>query len=170
MQEVSFRIRFTTPCLGSVRPPSDADPLVANTMMKDADQRVIFMNSWWRAAFIKASRSISIAQRDVAKIEFDPIIDGPLSIYERIWANTKAPKPIDRHGVTRHEAFSANAVVVCRALVPNGLSKTIFRRLLETVGSFIGISPYGHQHGFGRFVIEDIKYGSRAGPDNPNAG
>lgn len=152
MLEVRFKIKFTTPCLGNVRPSFGTG---LNKMLKDSDGRVVFMASWFHIALRRSARSVGQAQHIVDGIQWSPVMDGALSTYDRVWTNRKAPSG-ERHGVTRHEAFLPGTVVAGSAVLPDFLDQKTFSVLMSAVGKFIGLSPYGHRQGFGRFEIVEV--------------
>lgn len=143
--ELVVRLRFTTPALGNVR-RDDYD-----RMMRDSDGNVIFMPSWWRAAFAQAAKALSRSHHYVNQIFAAPPIDGPISKIERRYGK----EPSD---VKTHEGFDVGAVVTVRFAIPGKMHIRQFIELLEAVGTYIGISPYGWKRAsYGHFQILEVK-------------
>lgn len=143
--EVIARIRFTTPCLGNVR-RSDYD-----RMTRDAEGRIIFMPTWWRAALGQAARAISRYQDYVKQIMPALPIEGKLSRVSRRYG--KGPNDLKVH-----EGYDAGAVVTVRFAIPNRMHIRQFTELLDAVGQYVGISPYrgGGKGDYGFFKILEV--------------
>ena len=150
--EVTARIRFTRPCLGNVRRP-DCDQ-----MERDPEGNVIFLSTWWRAAFAKAARAINRHYKLVDNIHPALQIYGPVTRIERPYT--------EQHGDGRqrrikiHEGFAVGAVVECSFLLSSGMTADYFTELLESVGIYFGISPYGWKTGlYGFFKVLEVRKG-----------
>jgi hypothetical protein len=142
--EVVARLEFTTPCLGNVRKP-DYD-----RMLRDRDDQVIFMPSWWRAAFAKASTALSRYHRLVDKIHPALQVEGRVTQIKRFFGR-------QMDGCKTHEGFDTGAVVTFRFILPYGMTIGQFTELLEAVGDYIGISPYGWKTGdYGHFKVQEV--------------
>ena len=148
--EVVARLEFTTPCLGNVRKP-DYD-----RMSRDRDGKVIFMPSWWRAAFTKAAIALSRYHRLVDKIYPALQIEGRVSRIKRLFGSKM-------NGVKIHEGFDIGTQVVCRFALPHGMTVGQFTELLEDTGLYIGVSPYGWRDDCGRFRVLSVDSAARRG-------
>lgn len=143
--ELVAKLRFTTPALGNVR-RDDYD-----RMLRDSDGNVIFMPSWWRAAFTQAATAISRYHHYVNQIFAAPPIGGQLSQVERRYGK----EPGD---VKVHEGFDVGTVVTVRFAIPGKMHIRQFIELLEAVGTYIGISPYGWRRAsYGHFQILEVR-------------
>lgn len=140
--EVTVRLRFTTPSLGDVRSPN------RDTMRRDREGKIVYLQAWWRATLKFAAHAISRHHKEVEEIQADPLIDGKTSVYKRYYS-------LD--GFKEHEAFLDGDEVVARFMLPNKLSIGEFHELLEVAGKYAGISPYGFKQNFGRFVVMSIE-------------
>jgi len=150
--EVVTRLEFTTPCLGNVRDPQ------CDRMQRDRDGRVIFMPSWWRAAFAKAATALSRYHRLVDKIHPALQIDGTLTRIKRAYGSK-----MDRYKL--HEGYAVGAVISARFILPFGMTIGQFTELLEATGDYIGISPYGWQLDYGRFKVREVIRRARGTPE-----
>jgi len=139
--EVTAKLRFVRPSLGSVRRP-DYD-----RMQRDQDGAVIFLPSWWRAAFAQAAKALSKYYKYVDMIHPGMRVDGNLSKIKR-WYGSKKFKV--------HEGFAVGTVVRASFLIPTALSQNEFTELLEAVGEYIGISPYGWRDQYGLFKVLEV--------------
>jgi len=148
--EVVARLEFTTPCLGNVRRP-DYD-----RMPCDRDGNVIFMTSWWRAAFAKAATALSRYHRLVDKVHPALQVEGRIAPIKRFFGSR-----MERFKI--HEGFDVGTVVTCRFILPYGMTIEQFTELLETVGDYIGISPYGWRLGdLGHFKVLGVTRRARS--------
>lgn len=145
MIEVVVKLRFITPSLGHKR---SHGRYVPDKMLKDKDGRVIFLPRWWNAVLAYGADALSKYQGEICKIQWDPIIDGKLDFYDRYYTGSQ---------YRRHEAFLADSVIGVKAMIPSSIPIEDFQRVLELAGTYKGISPYGHDKGFGRFVVESVR-------------
>jgi hypothetical protein len=149
--EVIAQIQFVRPCLGNVRKP-DFDRL-----LRDPDGEVIFLATWWRSAFLKAARAINRYYKLVDKIRPALTVSGPVSHIKRWYGN-------DSSAFKVHEGFDTGTTVTAQFLLPSGMTLDQFRELLETVGCYFGISPYGWKAGYGIFHVLSVMPLKRARP------
>jgi hypothetical protein len=146
--EVTARIQFTRPCLGNVR-KDDYDRL-----LRAPDGEVIFLVTWWRAALAKAARAINRYHAFIDKISPALPVDGPVSHIKRWYGKGTSDFKI-------HEGFDAGAVVMVRFLLPSGMTLDQFTELLETVGEYFGVSPYGWRESYGLFKVLEVVRSAR---------
>lgn len=153
--EVTARISFTRPCLGNVREP-DFDKF-----LRDPDGEVIFLATWWRAALSKAAQALNKYHKLIDGIRPALPVRGPVSHVKRRYGNGANDFKV-------HEGFAAGAIVETQFLLPSGMTMDQFAELLETVGLYVGISPYGWKTGlYGQFkLLEVIKRDRRRAPRN----
>lgn len=137
--EVTARITFTRPCLGNVRRP-DYD-----RMPRDSTGEVIFMATWWRAAFAKAAKAINRFYSLVDRIHPALQVHGEVTRYER-WYNGGKRSTI-------HECFGVGTTVEVSFLIPSEMRLEDFAELLEATGLYIGVSPYGWREQYGLFRV-----------------
>ena len=142
--ELIVKIKFTTPCLGNVR-RDDFD-----RMVRDDSGRVIFLPSWWRAAFAQAASAISRYYNYVDQIRAAPPVEGEVTNIERRYGKGEADYKI-------HEGFDAGAAITVKFAIPGKMHIRQFVELLEAVGDYVGISPYGWKRGsFGHFKVLEV--------------
>lgn len=164
MAEVTAVIQFTRPCLGNVRRP-DFD-----RMQRDQDDVVIFMATWWRSAFLKAAKAINSHYDHVDKIHPALQVRGKISQINRRYGK-------DVSQIKIHEGFDTGTSVEVSFLIPTSMPIAAFADLLEATGVYIGVSPYGWQHGeYGRFKLLEVRKGGprsdkesrQLAPDHPS--
>lgn len=137
-----------TACLGGVRKEEK------DLMLRDPGGQVIFLQSWWTASFRQAAQGLNRHFREAPRILAVPTVDGPLGTFRRHYS---------KDGFKDHEAYPPNAQVTVRFCLPVSLSVADFAALLNFVGDYVGISPYGHRDGFGRFKVESVESAAKSG-------
>jgi hypothetical protein len=138
MREILVRLRFLTPCLGHLR-AHDCD-----RFERDADDNVIFMNTWWRQLFDYGAKAVGKHQRDVQSVRVHPVVAGDVSKFKRYYGPNK---------YKLHEAFKIGSEISVRIMLPDSLPVDDFLIILEKAGGYRGISPYGWAKGFGQFEV-----------------
>ena len=163
MRELTVRIKFTKACLGNVKKyiTKGTKKWPCFYMPRTPDGNVRFEVNWWKHSVKFAAEVLCRHQKAVGKIHFDVNVDGkPHSdqdlFYKRYFAAKKFVK---------HEAFREGEIIGINCLVPNEITDDDFWRLIDLVGRYKGISPYGPRE-YGFFVVDSI--GLRH-PHLPNA-
>ena len=113
--------------------------------MHAPDGCAVFLQSWWTAAFRLAAQGLNRHFREAGQIMVAPCVDGHLDHYDRASADGLKPR--------RHEAFLAGTEVKVNFYLPPGLSQAEFMEMLSFVGKYVGVSPFGHRDGYGRFEL-----------------
>lgn len=152
MRTVVARLRFTTPCLGNRKDSSRGGMLCH---LRDAQSRVVFLQSWWDSALVQTAQAYGRHQSTVRKIRWSPIVDGCTRVHKRYYKKDKYRK---------HEAFDVGDEIAVKAMVPTDIPIAEFRVLLSVLGEFYGISPFRRsksdgkdQGGYGRFEVVEVK-------------
>lgn len=158
MREITTRIKFTSPCLGKIRTyrtfciQGKRKKRAIFFLSKNAEGKVVFLQSWWQANLRKAADVLCRYQRDVRLVQFSPEVDGkprpiPDETYRRYY---------DRDRFSLHEAFFAGDVVGVSCLVPSNIDNDGFWKLMDISGKYYGISPYRPGE-FGFFKVETVE-------------
>lgn len=147
MQEVTIRLRFTSPCLGR-KPTKNKLGQTYYKLPRDGDDRVIFLLSWWNDCMQFAANLRNRNQKVVRQIVWDQVIDGNIKLFKRQVADNRKRK---RRGFAVHEAFASGDVIGVRAVLPTGLSLEDCADLLVLIGKYRGISW---------FQSDDVRYGT----------
>lgn len=165
MRELTLRIEFTTPCLGSIRTYKTVS--VRDTIKKRSyyllprspDGRIIFNQKWWSSILRKAADVDCSHQKHVDDVRFELEVDGmprkiPENFYERYYQKRKfAP----------HEAFFAGDVIGVSCLVPGSISDDDLWRLMDLAGKYYGISPLNERE-YGLFKVVGLQRRGRQVP------
>ncbi len=140
--QVVATIRFLTPSLGNCRNER------RDKMLRDQSGRIIYLQSWWRSGLGYAAQALSRLEKEVAEIQADPVVEGNPEIFRRYY---------NANSFKEHEAFLAGSTLKARFCLPNRVSTEDFKELLTVAGKYVGISPYGYRHDFGRFEVVSVE-------------
>jgi hypothetical protein len=140
MKTVKFTVEFLQPSLASGTRDQEV-----STFPRSSDGRIIFQDSWWHSALCAALQgTVEGAEVNASDIRMDPELDAETETYTRRYNGTQQRK---------HECIPAGAnVTFCAALASN-VSMDAFHTIMDRLGRFIGISPFGHRLGYGKFKI-----------------
>lgn len=151
MQEVTCRIRFTQPCLGSVRKQQSGGVIYA--MIRNHDGVVLLMPTWWSAITRYAAKVLNAHQDAVNQIDWDPCIDGTSRRWKRFLA---AERRGGRRPFALHEAFKPGDVIGVNCVLPQKLTISDFWRVLAIAGQYRGISPHNPRD-YGNFEVVEVR-------------
>ena len=142
------RIRFTTACLGSVKTDT-AGKWPIFMLPRGADGSVRFEQLWWRAGLRFAAQLMSRHQDVVNKVLADAKVhsDRNVESYYR--------RKLSEDRYIKHECFPAGMTVEIRFAVPSEIPNEEFKQLLNKMGQFRGITPFGPKE-YGHFVVEEL--------------
>lgn len=141
--EIIAKLKFRTPCLGGVR-RDDYD-----RMLRDTDGNVIFLPTWWRAAFAEAATAINRYDHYVNQIRPSPPVEGKLTQITRRYG--KGPQDYKIH-----EGFDTGTIITVKFAIPGKMHKQQFVELLEAIGDYTGFSPYRGRKQYGFFSVVSI--------------
>lgn len=149
MRELRVRIRFTKACLGDQKQVAKAGGWLVFLLPRGADKQVRFDPAWWRDGLRYAAKLINRHQDAVHQV----CADG------KVYTNPDARSMYRRHlpgkRYIKHECFPEGMAVDLHFAVPTEISEEDFKLLLNKLGAFRGISPYGFRD-YGFFVVEQI--------------
>lgn len=155
MRELIVTIKFTKPCLGSVKKYTTDSASGRRwpyfVMPRTPEGSVRFEAHWWRSSMQFAASVLCRHQRAVRDIHFDIAVDGtasgePKSYYKRYF---------DSKRFVRHEAFLAGDTVRVHCVVPTVISDDDLGSLMDIIGRFRGVSPYGPRE-YGFFTVVSV--------------
>ena len=151
MRELTVRIKFTTACLGNVKQHKPGDKWPSFWMPKTPDGKVRFEAQWWKHSLKFSAQVLCRHQRAVNQIHFDVSVDGkPDRRSENFYR-----RYLDGKKFLKHEAFMEGDIIGLNCIVPSEIDDDDFWRLMDIVGRFKGISPFGPRE-YGFFVVESV--------------
>ena len=143
MKAVSFELEFTTSVLANstnVKGQQDV-------FQRDGSNNIILQQSWIYTALTKAIELTRIRGVKASDISVDLVIKAPTEVYNRKYGHDQ---------YREHEAIMPGTVVTFNAMVSDNVTESILRNILEKLGTYIGLSPYGHALGHGRSVLKSL--------------
>jgi hypothetical protein len=146
MKDAKFTLEFVTHCLANGR----MDGEKVEVFPRDSTGRLIWKHAWWYAAFTKAINEAGLRDIKAGQINVCLTVEADVSIHRR---------RIKDKWHRAHEAILPGTQVTFEATVDDAVTQTMLDAILNRIGKYIGISPWGHNLGFGRFEVIDVKVG-----------
>ncbi|MFC1453620.1 hypothetical protein ACFLQL_00385 [Verrucomicrobiota bacterium] len=141
MKDAKIQIEFTTHCLAN----SSANDGKKDCFPRDTTTNdIIFQQSWWYSAFTKAieiSKTKGIKPSDVC---IDLMIKAETDLYKRKYGE---------NNFRVHEAIFPGSSITINAIVADHITESTLTAILTKMGTYIGLSPYGHKLGYGKFKL-----------------
>lgn len=164
MEEVSIRLRFNRPCLGSAKRTEGQRTIFK--LARDAAHRVMFLPSAWQGLMRYAAKVANEHQALVKLIDWNPIVE--MQPATREWRRTiVTQQPGRRPHYALHEAFLPGDIVEVTAVLPDGMTLDSFQGLMQLAGSYRGFSPFNNEtEKFGTFEVISVQPRRRAGGAN----
>ena len=145
MKQATFTVEFTSHCLAS----GNADVAKNyDTFHHTSDGSIIFSQSWFYSAFDRAIRSLRVSGVKPGDICMKLNVKAPVEVYTRRYSVDK---------FRTHEAIMPGTKVTFKALVEDHVTQSILDQILQHVGDYVGISPYGFKLGYGKFNLLGVE-------------
>jgi hypothetical protein len=152
MEEVRIQLRFNRPCLGAAKRQENQRTIFR--MDREPTGRVMFMPSAWQGVMRYAAKVANRHQALVKDIDWNPVIEG---LPGREWRRTIMDGRRRTH-YALHEAFMPGDVITVTAVLPDGMDRESFRKLMDIAGMYRGFSPFNNQtEKFGTFEVVSIE-------------
>jgi hypothetical protein len=143
MKDAAFRVEFIQHVLANSEENSKQC-----IFRRASDDALIFQQRWWHSAFASAIDSVDdLRHIKPGDICMDLLVKAPTEMYKRHYGGKR---------FRVHEAIMPGTVVEFSAIVGDRVTESNLKLLLQRVGRFIGISPFGHGLGFGNFRLLDV--------------
>lgn len=146
MKDCTFELEFTSHVLANGSSHDGKD----DHFQRDAAGHIVFQQPWFHSAF---STGIALARLKGIKasdIQVDLTFSAPTEVYSRKYGD---------HQFRDHEAIMPGTVVKFDAVVADHVTKQMVSAVLEKVGKFVGLSPYGFKLGYGKFNVAKVDVG-----------
>ena len=143
MKEAKFELEFTSHVLANstnVKGQKDV-------FQRDGDDNLVFQCSWWYTALTKAIELARVRGVKASDISMDLTVKAPTEIYNRKYSGDQ---------YREHEAIMPGTVVTFNAMVSDNITESILRNILEKLGTYVGLSPYGHGLGYGKAHLKSL--------------
>lgn len=143
MKDAKFTLSFTCHVLANdIGPDGKQD-----RFQRDSNKKIVFQQCWFHSAFCRAIELGHIKGMKAADIQMDLAFDAATSLYDRRYG-------VDKH--REHEAIMPGTSVTFEAMVADHVTESMLKQLLERMGKYVGLSPYGHKLGYGKFNVVSV--------------
>jgi len=153
MKETQFALEFTSHVLAN----STNFDGQKDMFQRDSDDKLIFQQSWWYSAYTKAIELSRLRGVKPGDISMDLTVEAATQLYDRRYGDNKT---------RTHEAIMPGTVVEFNAVVADHVTESILRLILDKMGTFVGLSPYGFRLGYGKFKVKSITMSPSEGVNN----
>ena len=143
MKDASFELCFTSHVLANGT-GADGKP---DQFQRDVDNRIVFQQCWFHSAFCRAIELAHMRGVKAADIQMDLTFDAVTQPYRRRYGDSC---------FRTHEAIMPGTRVTFNAVVADSVTENMLRILLERMGKFVGLSPYGFKLGYGKFSVVKV--------------
>ena len=157
MNDFEITIRMTTPMLANSLRPEDGDSAM-DQFFRNRDGRVTLRPQQVYSMLVAAQ---NLAPRDMPQVSAISLVGCdfglelktsiPSSRYEREYYCGDEPR------IRVHESFDAGTEISFRISLMARCHADELQDLLEIAGRYVGLSPYGHKNGYGRFDVVSVK-------------
>lgn len=144
MKDAKFILEFSTHVLANGTGPNGE----RDHFQRDSHGKLIFQQSWFYSAFSRAIEMAGIRGIKAGDINMDLAIDAPTQVYKRRYGDNR---------FRTHEAIMPGTEVTFNAVVADHVTESSLQHILERMGSFVGLSPYGYRLGYGKFNLVKVE-------------
>jgi len=153
MKDANWTLEFTSHVLAnSMHADGERD-----VFQRDSNGAMIWQQSWWYSAFTKAIELAHIRGIKAADIQVDLVVKADTAFYKRTYGRDEKSRV--------HEAIFPGTRVTFEAMVADHVTWSSLKAILERMGKYIGLSPYGHRLGFGKFNVAMLAVGGSDAAD-----
>lgn len=149
MKHIEIIATMVSPMLASSIKPEDGEQ-ATDTFLRDSDNNILIKQNqlYSMLGSAKAIRSSSI---NIDSIKFGlAMASGDTEVYLRSYRTDGQLK------YRKHESVPIGKEIRLRMYIPDKITLEDVAELFECAGGYVGLSPYGHRFGFGRFNVTGI--------------
>lgn len=144
MKDCAFVLEFTRHVLANENGPDG----VRDKFQRDSQGKLIFQQAWFYSAFAQAISLTRVRGIKPGDFHMDLTVDAPTEMYKRKYGEDK---------FRTHEAIMPGTQVKFNAIVADHVTQSTLELLLDRMGKFVGLSPYGYKLGYGRFITKLVE-------------
>jgi hypothetical protein len=104
----------------------------------------VWNQSWWYSALSSAIPQSGVRDVKPGHFNFRPNVSARTQLYRRKYNKDK---------FRTHESIMPGSRVAFEFVVPDHVTEGMARKIMEYLGSYIGLSPYGYNLGYGKFNV-----------------
>jgi hypothetical protein len=144
MKDCTITVVFTTHVLANnMGNRNDKD-----CFQRDNENNIIYQQAWWFSAFTRAIELAHIRGIKASDISMNLSVKAATDYYNRRYGDGK---------FRLHEAIMPGTHVTFEAVVSDHVTESNLRLILDRMGKFVGLSPYGYRLGFGKFNLVKLE-------------
>lgn len=151
MQRMTLTVEYVTHALSSGRHGDNH----YDSFERDPADNIIWRQPWWHAAILKTIELTGMRGLKPAYFYFEPAVKAETELFKRKYGRDK---------FRMHESIMPGSKMTVKALVDDTISEEQARDLFVNMGRFVGLSPFGHNLGYGKFEVVNFEL-NRSGND-----
>ena len=144
MKDAKFTLEFTNHVLANATGPNGE----RDHFQRDSENKLIWQQSWWYSAFTRAIELAHERNIKAADINMNLAVVADTEQYRRRYGDNK---------FRNHEAIMPGTRVDFEAIVADRVTESVLKKILERMGTYVGLSPYGYRLGFGKFNVVSVE-------------
>lgn len=157
MKDATFTLEFTTHVLANgIGPDGEKDHF-----QRDSTKALVWQQSWWYSAFTRAIELAHLRRIKAADIHMNLSVNAATDIYRRRYGDDN---------YRTHEAIMPGTRVSFEAVVADHITTSNLTSILDKMGKYVGLSPYGYKLGFGKFNVIKVEVASSENSDSEASG
>jgi len=147
MKDCHFTLEFTTHVLANSHSPDGE----RDRFQRDSDNKLIWQQNWWYSAFAQSIELAHIRGIKAADIHMNLAVKAETADYRRRYSL------VGKENCYRmHEAIMPGTKVTFEAIVADHVTESQLAMILERMGKYVGLSPYGYKLGYGKFNVTEV--------------
>lgn len=156
MRELTVRIRFTTPSLGSVKQRGKGSD-GRYYLPRHPDGKITYLAAWHHSNLRTASQLLNRHQKIVKDILWDIFVDGcPPKDGTQWYRRYYNAKNNGKRRFSQHECFPTGHIIGINCAVPTSITDDVMLQLMGAAGRYCGLSPWSPNE-FGHFEVVTIR-------------
>ena len=147
MKDAKFTLEFIAHVLANGTGPNGEK----DRFQRDSENKLIWQQSWWYSAFTRSIELANIRGVKAADIHMNLSVDAPTDFYRRRYGDSREDK------YRTHEAIMPSTRVSFEAIVADHVTESNLKTILDRMGAYVGLSPYGYRLGYGKFKVISVE-------------
>lgn len=144
MKDCIIEVEFTRHVLANgIGPNGERDHFE-----RDSQKNMIWQQSWWYSAFAKAIELAHIRGIKASDVCMNLTATAATKLYRRRYGDDK---------YRTHEAIMPGTRVRFEAVVADHVTESNLLTIMDRMGKYVGLSPYGYKLGYGKFNVISCK-------------
>lgn len=147
MKNAKFTVEFITHVLSTGASATGK----RDEFQHDSTGNIIFAQSWWYSALNKAIQLARVRGVKPADIHINLSLNAATQTFHRKYVSQ------GRECIRTHEAIMPGTKVEFEAIVGDNITQSVLENILDKMGKFVGLSPFGWNMGYGTFRVISVE-------------